>query len=45
MIFLSIQQSIQNIYDDYKFVTRQELEELGLEHLEGTNLLRGYMHG
>ena len=35
----------QNIYDDYKFVTKQELEELGLDHLEGTNLLKAYMHG
>lgn len=33
------------IYDDYKFVTMQELEELGLEHLIGTNLLRAQMHG
>jgi len=36
---------VQNIYDDYKFVTKQELEDLGLEHLEGTNLLKAYMHG
>lgn len=36
---------MQNIYDDYKFVTKQELEQLGLDHLEGTNLLRAYMHG
>lgn len=33
------------VYDDYKFVTKQELENLGLEHLVGTNLLRAYMHG
>lgn len=33
------------IYDDYKFVTEKELEELGLSHLKGTNLLRAYMHG
>lgn len=38
-------QNISNIYDDYKFVTKQELAELGLEHLEGSNLLRAYMHG
>lgn len=38
-------ENVTNIYDDYKFVTRQELGELGLEHLEGTNLLRAYMHG
>lgn len=34
-----------NVYDDYKFVTKQDLENLGLEHLIGTNLLRAYMHG
>lgn len=33
------------IYDDFKFVTMQELEELGVEHLIGSNLLRAYMHG
>lgn len=33
------------IYEDYKFVTMQEIEELGIEHLVGTNLLRAYMHG
>lgn len=33
------------IYDDYKFVTRRELSNLGLDHLIGTNLLRAYMHG
>lgn len=37
--------SAQDIYDDYKFVTRQELDNLGLTHLLGTNLLRAYMHG
>lgn len=36
---------VQNIYDDYKFVTKQELVDLGLDHLEGTNLLKAYMHG
>ncbi|XP_015789909.1 nucleolar protein 10 [Tetranychus urticae] len=34
-----------SIYDDYKFVTTKDLEELGLNHLIGTNLLRAYMHG
>ncbi|GBM08803.1 Nucleolar protein 10 [Araneus ventricosus] len=33
------------VYDDYKFVTQKELEQLHLDHLIGTNLLRGYMHG
>ncbi|KAK5646790.1 hypothetical protein RI129_005254 [Pyrocoelia pectoralis] len=35
----------ENVYDDYKFITKAELENLGLEHLIGTNLLRAYMHG
>ncbi|XP_077991295.1 nucleolar protein 10-like [Glandiceps talaboti] len=33
------------VYDDYKFVTRKDLENLGLSHLIGSNLLRAYMHG
>ncbi|TPX70644.1 hypothetical protein SpCBS45565_g01682 [Spizellomyces sp. 'palustris'] len=33
------------IYDDYKFVTRKELSNLGLDHLIGTNVLKAYMHG
>ena len=35
----------QNLYDDYKFVTRKELESLELAHLIGSNVLRAYMHG
>ncbi|XP_007423660.1 nucleolar protein 10 [Python bivittatus] len=33
------------VYDDYKFVTRKDLENLGLSHLIGSPLLRAYMHG
>jgi ribosome biogenesis protein ENP2 len=33
------------IYDDYKFVTKRELENLALQHLIGTNVLKAYMHG
>jgi len=33
------------VYDDYKFVTNKELDDLGLGHLRGSNLLRAYMHG
>lgn len=33
------------IYDDYKFLTVQELKALSLESLIGTNLLRAVMHG
>ncbi|CAO3597569.1 unnamed protein product [Absidia cylindrospora] len=35
----------RDVYDEYKFVTRQELSALGLEHLMGTNVLKAYMHG
>lgn len=33
------------IYDDFKFVTKEDLERLDLTNLIGTNLLRAYMHG
>ncbi|KAI9883885.1 MAG: hypothetical protein M1823_004325 [Watsoniomyces obsoletus] len=34
------------VYDNYKFLTTQQLESLNLEHLVGkSNLLRPYMHG
>lgn len=33
------------VYDDYKFVTRTELESLHLSHLIGSKMLRAYMHG
>ncbi len=33
------------VYDDYKFVTRSELDSLGLTHLIGSKSLRAYMHG
>ena len=33
------------IYDDYKFVSRKELSNLGLDHLIGTAVLKAYMHG
>ena len=33
------------VYDDYRFVTRTELDGLGLSHLIGSKLLRAYMHG
>ncbi|KAL8223572.1 hypothetical protein R6Q57_019047 [Mikania cordata] len=33
------------IYDDYKFLTKEEIEKLNLTNLIGTNLLRAYMHG
>lgn len=39
------EQTGSSVYDDYKFVTREELEDWGLNHLVGSNLLRAYMHG
>lgn len=33
------------VYDDYKFLTRKEVDDIGLTHLIGSNLLRAYMHG
>ncbi|KAI6180913.1 Nucleolar protein 10 [Aphelenchoides besseyi] len=33
------------VYDDYKFVTAPQLEEIGLERLIGSEYLRAYMHG
>lgn len=33
------------IYDNFKFLTKEELERLRLTKLIGTNLLRAYMHG
>lgn len=36
---------ISEVYDDYKFVTQEQLTDFGLDHLIGTPLLRAYMHG
>lgn len=33
------------IYDDFKFLTKEDLVKLNLTNLIGTNLLRAYMHG
>ena len=35
----------ETIYEDYKFLTRSEIDQLGIQNLVGTPLLRGYMHG
>lgn len=34
-----------SMYDDYRFVTKSELDKLGLSNLIGTKMLRAYMHG
>lgn len=33
------------VYEDYKFITRQELDDIGGAALLGTSTLRPYMHG
>ncbi|KAA0156830.1 hypothetical protein FNF29_00940 [Cafeteria roenbergensis] len=33
------------VFEDYKFVAKQDLDKLGLSHLVGTPLLHAYMHG
>ncbi|KAL5521750.1 ENP2 [Sanghuangporus sanghuang] len=38
-------QTVRNVYEDFKFVERDELEKLGLDHLVGTPALKPYMHG
>ncbi|KAL9018109.1 MAG: hypothetical protein Q9185_004575 [Variospora sp. 1 TL-2023] len=39
-------QNVGQVYDNYKFLTLQQLESLNLSHLIGTtSLLRPYMHG
>ncbi|KAK9740742.1 hypothetical protein RND81_03G057200 [Saponaria officinalis] len=41
-----LEENVQpTIYDDYKFLTREELEKLSLSNLIDTNLVRAYMHG
>ncbi|KAG9311683.1 hypothetical protein JVU11DRAFT_7920 [Chiua virens] len=37
--------SVRNVYEDYKFIERNELRTLGLDHLVGTPALKPYMHG
>ncbi|KAH8116117.1 hypothetical protein DFH11DRAFT_1840570 [Phellopilus nigrolimitatus] len=38
-------QTVRNVYEDYKFVERSELTKLGLDRLVGTPALKPYMHG
>lgn len=33
------------IYEDFKFLTPNELEQLNASHLIGTPMLKAYMHG
>uniref|UniRef100_A0AC35TGB5 NUC153 domain-containing protein n=1 Tax=Rhabditophanes sp. KR3021 TaxID=114890 RepID=A0AC35TGB5_9BILA len=33
------------VYDDFQFVTKEQLEQLGLTDLIGSNVVKAYMHG
>jgi len=35
----------ESIYENYKFVSREDVEQLGISNLVGSPLLKGYMHG
>lgn len=39
------ERNTESVYDDYKFLTKEEVEMLGINNLVGTPLLKGYMHG
>lgn len=38
-------QTVRNTYEDFKFLDKNELFNLGLDHLLGTPALKPYMHG
>jgi len=38
-------ETVATTYDNYKFLTKPQLEELSLSHLVGSSVLRPYMHG
>ncbi|KZS97167.1 WD40 repeat-like protein [Sistotremastrum niveocremeum HHB9708] len=38
-------QTVRNVYEDFKFIEKSELSRMGLDHLIGTPALRPYMHG
>jgi NUC153 domain len=40
-----LQSGQETVFENYKFVTRDDLEKLGISNLIGTPMLRGYMHG
>lgn len=40
-----VQDGKETVFENYKFVSRDDLEKLGVSDLIGTPLLRGYMHG
>ena len=40
-----VKEGHESIYENYKFVSRDDIDKLGISNLIGTPLLRGYMHG
>ncbi|KAF6775263.1 Ribosome biogenesis protein ENP2 [Paragonimus kellicotti] len=44
-LVLECEPDVTTMYDGYKFLTRQQLAELGMLELVGTQFLRAYMHG
>lgn len=34
-----------SLYDDFKFLSKQDLEKLNATHLIGSSMLKAYMHG
>ncbi|KYQ88456.1 NUC153 domain-containing protein [Tieghemostelium lacteum] len=40
-----LEEDKQLVYEDYKFITRDEVEKLKIENMIGTGYLRAYMHG
>ena len=37
--------NVTTLYDDFKFVTKEDLDKLNSSHLIGTTMLKSYMHG
>ncbi|KAA0200310.1 Nucleolar protein 10 [Fasciolopsis buskii] len=44
-LVIECEPDVATMYDGYKFLTRQQLAELGMLELIGTQFLRAYMHG
>jgi ribosome biogenesis protein ENP2 len=42
---LLVKDGQEAVFENYKFVSREDLEKLGVSDLIGTPMLRGYMHG
>lgn len=42
---LLVKDGQETVFENYKFVSRDDLEKLGISDLVGTPMLRGYMHG